>query len=332
MTIPPDVTLQALALDDADQVEAAYLVASRCELDAVGWTDTTRESVRASLTAPDAWPEQHVLAFRAGEAVGLLVAERDLDAREVFLDAFAVGEQSSVVLRALLERGLAAAGGLADDDPVTPAQPPDDAYSLSQDVWQVVSASLGGDHAYADVLAGLGYRPIRRFWRMLLDLASVAPEAPPAPAGVSRRSVAGDADRRILHALFNESFTDHFGNTHERAFDEWIAAIEALPGTDPERWWIASLEGRDVGLCIMDDSKEEFGEGYVRTLGVVESARGRGIGRWLLECAAADSVARGRSGLALAVDGENTTGATVLYESVGFATRQVIDVWCYPLT
>ena len=88
----------------------------------------------------------------------------------------------------------------------------------------------------------------------------------------------------------------------------------------------------DVGLCILDDSKAEFGEGYVRTLGVVEGARGRGIGRWLLECAAADSVRRGRTGLALAVDGENTTGATALYESVGFSTRQVIDLWCYPLT
>ena len=148
---------------------------------------------------------------------------------------------------------------------------------------------------------------------------------------MSRRSVAGEGDRRALHALFNASFAEHFGNTHEREFEAWIAGIEALPGADPERWWIATLDGEDVGLCILDDSKEEFGEGYVRTLGVVEDARGRGIGRWLLECAAADAVRRGRTGLALAVDGENTTGATALYESVGFETRQVIDVWCYPL-
>ena len=331
MTTPPDVSLHALAVDDDAQVEAAYLVASQCELDAVGWTDSTRESVRASLVGPDAWPEQHLLARHAGEVVGLLVAERDLDGREVFLDAYAVGELSPVVQRALLEHGLTAARTLATADPVSRGLLPHDLYALSQDVWQVVSASFAGDRAYAVVLSDLGFRPIRRFWRMLLDLSSTLPGEPPAPAGVSRRSVGGEGDRRALHALFNASFAEHFGHTHEREFEDWIAGVEALPGTDPGRWWIATLDGTDVGLCILDDSKEEFGEGYVRTLGVVEGARGRGIGRWLLACAAADSVRRGRTGLALAVDGENTTGATALYESVGFATRQVIDLWCYPL-
>lgn len=331
MTAPPGITLRTLHPQDPDHVEAAYVVAARCELDAVGWTDSTRESVGASLTSPDAWPEQHLLAFQANEAVGLLVAERDLGGREVFLDAYAVGEAAATVQRALLERGLTAARELAHDHPAPAGPPCDDPYALTPDVWQAVSASFAADRAYADVLAGLGFREIRRFWRMLLDLTSVTATEPLAPTGVSRRIVSGDHDRRVLHALFADSFSDHFG-THERGFDEWIATVEALPGTDPERWWIATLDDADVGLCILDDSKAEFGEGYVRTLGVVESARGRGIGRWLLQCAAADAVARGRTGLALAVDGENTTGATALYESVGFTTRHVIDLWCCPIT
>ena len=98
----------------------------------------------------------------------------------------------------------------------------------------MVSASFAADRAYADVLSGMGFRPIRRFWRMLLDLASSARRRNrPRPAGVGRRTVSGDGDRRALHALFTESFADHFGDTHERGFDEWIASIEALPGTDP---------------------------------------------------------------------------------------------------
>lgn len=331
MSAAPDVALQTLQADDPAHVEAAYLVASRCELDAVGWTDSTRESIRATLTAPDAWPDQHLLSLRGTEPVGLLVVERDLVGREVFLDAYAVGETSSTVQRALLERGLAAARSLAHDHPGPAGPPSDDPYVLTPDIWQAVSASFAADRAYADVLSGMGFRVIRRFWRMLLDLTSVTATEPLSPAGVSRRMVSSDNDRRVLHALFADSFADHFG-THERGFDEWIATIEALPGTDPDRWWIATLDGRDVGLCILDDSKAEFGEGYVRTLGVVESARGRGIGRWLLKCAAADAVARGSTGLALAVDGENTTGATALYESVGFTTRHVIDLWCCPLT
>ncbi len=133
-----------------------------------------------------------------------------------------------------------------------------------------------------------------------------------------------------MHRLFEESFAEHFG-AHTRPFEEWIADVEAMAGVDPTRWWIAEVDGQPAGLCILDDSKASFGDGYVRTLGVVPSARGRGVARWLLACAAADAVARGRTGLALAVDGQNTTGATDLYESVGFAIRQVIDVWCYPL-
>ena len=84
-------------------------------------------------------------------------------------------------------------------------------------------------------------------------------------------------------------------------------------------------------MCIVDDSKAEFGEGYVRTLGVLKEGRGRGIGRWLLGCAAADARQRGRTAIGLAVDGANTTGATALYESVGYRIRQEIDLYCYPL-
>jgi ribosomal protein S18 acetylase RimI-like enzyme len=143
--------------------------------------------------------------------------------------------------------------------------------------------------------------------------------------------VDGDADRRLIHALYCESFAEHFGSSNDRPFDDWIASVEGLPGTDPSRWWIATLDGKPVGICLLDDSKAEFGEGYVRTLGVIPAARGRGIATWLLACAAADCVERGRTGIALSVDGANTTGATVLYASVGYSTRQVIDVWCYPL-
>lgn len=331
MTSLPGVTLQSLRLDDEAQLEAAYLVASRCELDAVGWTDSTRASVKASLTAPDAWVEQHLLAFHEGEPVGLLVVELDTDGREVFLDAYAVGGMAAAVQRALIERGLAAAGELAHTHPAPAGTPVDDPYVLAPGIWQAASASFAADGAYAEVLADLGFRPIRRFWRMLLDLAAREPIEPLAPEGVSKRVVSGDEDRRMLHALFTESFAEHFG-AHERGFDEWMASVEALPGADPTRWWIATLDGTDVGLCILDDSKAEFDEGYVRTLGVLESARGRGIGRWLLECAAADAVARERTGLALAVDGENATGATALYESVGFTVRHAIDVWCQPLS
>ena len=260
------------------------------------------------------------------------MAECDRDGREVFLDAYAVGELAPVVQRALLERGLTAARALAATDPVPPGLLPRDPYAPSQDVWQVVSASFVGDLAYADVLSDLGFRPIRRFWRMLLDLSSTLPAEPPAPAGVSRRSVAGDGDRRALHALFNASFAEHFGSTHERAFDAWIAASRHSRAPIPSAGGSRPSTVR-MSACASSTTR--------RRSSARDTCAPSAWSRTRVGAGSADGCWRARRRMPSAVggpasrslcDGENTTGATALYESVGFATRQVIDVWCYPLT
>lgn len=329
MSLPGSIVIRPVIAEQ--DVDAALTVVSACELAGVGWTDATRESVTSQLAGPDSLAEAHLIAYDADQPVGLLTAEIDRHGREIFLDAFAIGDHAIALQCDLLTRGVRAAEQVAAADPVTLAAEFDNPYELSPDVWQVVSAAYEQDEEYRNVLVSLGFRPIRRFWRMLQDLSTTASERPEPPSGVALRVVDGDADRRIMHALFCESFADHFGSSHDRPFDDWIATVEGQPGTDPSRWWIASLDDRPVGICLLDDSKAEFGEGYVRTLGVITAARGRGIATWLLACAAADSAERGRTGIALSVDGENTTGATALYTSVGYATRQVIDVWCYPL-
>ena len=328
MTLPPGLTASPLDVDDPAQVDAAARVRIAGDLAAVGWTNETRESVLAALVSPIAWPEQHRLVHDRDGAVGLLIAERISSRREVFLDVAAVGAMATGIERALIEEGLAAVRRLAAaDDGCRPVAEP---YLPNDGIWQVVTAGWDVEEDYFAVLDALGFRPIRRFWRMRWDLAAGAPAHPPAPAGTTRRVVDGDEDRRLLHRLFEESFAEHFG-AHARPFEVWIEELEGSAGVDPSRWWIAEVNGMPAGLCILDDSKASFGDGYVRTLGVVPSARGHGVARWLLACAAADAVARGRTGLALAVDGENTTGATDLYESVGFVIRQVIDVWCCPI-
>ena len=297
----------------------------------MGSTTETRESVRAHLGGPQAWRGQCRCVYESERPVAVLSAELDRDGREVFLDAYAIGPQARLLQRTLLELGIDATRSLAaaDDEQVLP--PDGDEYAMSAAFWQVLAGAGEQDEGYQEVLQDIGFRPIRRFWRMVRDLSDCSATEAPAPTGVARRVVAGDDDRRLLHSVFRESFAEHFGMTHEDRWEDWITKLLALPGSDPSRWWIAELDGQPVGLCILDDSKAEFDEGYVRTLGVIPSARGRGIARWLLRCAAADSVSRGRAGIALSVDGENTTGATALYESEGYVTREAIDVFCYPL-
>ncbi|MDO8307789.1 MAG: GNAT family N-acetyltransferase [Actinomycetota bacterium] len=330
MQLLPGVTARRVDVDDADDLERAYVVSRECELAGVGHSDATRESVRAALTSPDAARDAHLMALEGEVPVGLLVVESFPSEREVYVDAYGVGPRAGDVVTALLGRAVALGESLAADDPGPGLPAGTDRFALDPRLWQVTSGAYEQDVAYREALRGHGFREIRRFWRMRKDLAGVSPSRPEAPQGATFRPAGGSDDRLALHRVFEESFADHFGHAAMPAHD-WLARIEALPGSDAERWWLALLDGVPVGLCIQDDSRAEFGEGYVRTLGVVPSGRGRGIARWLLGCAAADAVSRGRHAIALAVDGQNTTGATALYQSVGYEARHVIDVWCRPV-
>lgn len=309
-----DLVLASLDIEDADQVSAALALVSADEIGVVGFTEETAETFRVRLAHPDSLVEGNRLAWRDGSPVGVLLVEMDRHGRDVFLDAYAPVPDRTDVMRALLDDGLATARAIA-----------------RADAWHVEGGCYGQDEEYASALSLTGFTAVRRFWRMRQGLAGMSSTEPPTPPGVTRRIVSGEDDRRSLHALFTTSFAEHFGTSNDRPFEEWIASVEAAPGVDPERWWIASLDGVDVGLCILDGSRAALGCGYVRTLGVIPDARGRGVARWLLGCAAADAVARGHSELMLTVDGENTTGATALYESVGYRIDEVIDLWRQPV-
>ncbi|MGW2557740.1 GNAT family N-acetyltransferase [Streptomyces sp. NPDC001514] len=67
--------------------------------------------------------------------------------------------------------------------------------------------------------------------------------------------------------------------------------------------------------------------GWVRALGVLPSARGRGIGALLLRQAFAEFARRGRTTVGLAVDTGNTTGALRLYERSGMSLHYSADTW-----
>ena len=317
-------------VDPETDVAAVYSLVRTHELEAMGWSDVTLDEVEWMMTNPEAMLDEHRVLEVGGVPVGALLVEVQPHGREVFLDPYAVGTDHRPMLDALLQVGLAAAPRLSSVNPAPP-QPSGDPYVLAADRWQVLSGAFRQDAAHSAALAGAGFRPIRTFWRMAWDVSGVSSQHLRPPAGVTRRAASNDDDLRIIHALDRDTFSEHFGSTHDEPYDEWLASTLARPGYSIERCWIAELDGEPVGVCIEDDSRAEFGEDHVGLLGVTKAVRGRGIARWLLTCAALDALERGRTVLCLSVDGENTTGATALYDSMGFAQRSVFDVWCYPL-
>jgi ribosomal protein S18 acetylase RimI-like enzyme len=145
---------------------------------------------------------------------------------------------------------------------------------------------------------------------------------------VTLRTAQAEADQRVVHALFQESFAQHFDH-HAEEYEPWRVRMNA----DELDWslvWIASLDQpgaapADVGVLLGRNNRETMG--WVRGLGVLPSGRGRGIATFLLRVAFAEFARRGRDQVGLGVDTENVTNALRLYEGLGMTLHFAADTW-----
>jgi mycothiol synthase len=172
----------------------------------------------------------------------------------------------------------------------------------------------GNDAAACALLCERGYTITRHDWEMAIAVDKTF-ERPGAPAGITVEPFDWDRDAEELHRVVNAAFSEHRNNA-PRPFDQWVAEAKADPRFDPSLWWVArdAASAEIVGALIGID----FGRyGHVRTLGVLKSHRGRGVGEALLKTSFAQFAERGHTRVGLGVDSENATGATRLYERAG---------------
>ncbi|OAR24648.1 acetyltransferase [Streptomyces sp. ERV7] len=173
----------------------------------------------------------------------------------------------------------------------------------------------------AALLTGRGWRTVRRHHVLTRPIAPGADPVPEPPAGVRLRPCADDADRRAAHRLHQETFARHF-DFRPQGYEQWLRQV----APDWPLVWIAAVEGiGDAAVLITRDDRE--GMGWIRTLGVLEQVRGRGLASHLLRHAFAVYALRGRDTIGLGVDTENVTGALRLYESHGMGVHYAVDTW-----
>lgn len=169
-----------------------------------------------------------------------------------------------------------------------------------------------------------GWRTIRRFNVLTRPVSAEADPTPEPPPGVRLRTCEAEADRRAAHAVLQSSFSSHFDH-HELTYEQWLA----LFGDELFDWslvWLAAVDGiGDAGVLHGRNDREAMG--WVRSLGVLEAGRGRGIGSLLLRTAFAEFARRGRDTVGLGVDTANVTDALRLYEGLGMARHYAIDTW-----
>jgi mycothiol synthase len=174
------------------------------------------------------------------------------------------------------------------------------------------------DQAARVLFAGIGFRPVRRYTDMTLDLASASIPKLENYDLVHRSLEPGDEEK--LTRLQNLAFGGSWG---------------FCPNTTPETAWLLNVRGYGHEGAIMtyrgDDvvgycwTAEIYGSGQkdgavlgrIHMMGIMPAFRGRGLGKYILWSGLKHLAGKGIHSVELTMDNENPA-ARSLYERAGF--------------
>ena len=255
-----------------------------------------------------------------GEPVGSVYVKTEAAPRDVYADVVALpGPQRDAVLAVAVDHAVAAARRI-----VAAAEEP--GWTLRITCWST-------DDVLARLLEERGFAFVRRFLRMRIDSDSPAipAAAPDLPPGVEIVVRDDEETRRAIWAVDNEAFLDHW-NFVPASWEEWWDEFGSGESRDPDGWWLLTVDGEPAAICMLDERRAEFGEGYVNILGVRRQFRRRGFAALLLQRAFVRYRDLGRSATLLGVDATNLTGAVGVYERVGMHAELVQHGWALELS
>lgn len=175
------------------------------------------------------------------------------------------------------------------------------------------SAVFGSDSRAHALLESRGFRPVRHFYRMMVDLVEPPPK-PRWPSGFVVSTLDYPTDARAFHEALEEAFEEEWDHAPE-SFEDWHERRTKKMAFDPSLWFVVR-DGDEIAAVAVCDWKR-FGMGFVGAIGVRKRWRRRGLGLGLLHHAFAEFYRRGERRVGLGVDASNPTGATQLYERAG---------------
>jgi mycothiol synthase len=270
------------------------------------WTETDllREWRELGDLERDAW-----LVERDGAAAGYATLRDDGDGR---LDADGYVHPDHI--------GNGVGGRLID---LTEARAAELASGSTEPKVVLRNAVLHADARARALLEARGYRTVRSFLRMRIDMDG-PPPAPQWPAGVTPSAFRPGIDEAAVHACVNESFAQEWSHQPE-TLAEWSARKFSDPRFDPGLWLIARDGDEVCGVALSTPGQFEIG--FVNALGVRAPWRKRGLGLALLHGAFGLFWERGEHRVGLGVDSDNPTGARKLYERAGMHAAWQADVY-----
>jgi mycothiol synthase len=178
--------------------------------------------------------------------------------------------------------------------------------------------------------AGLTERRwFRQMERPLTDLP-----APPPAVGFEIVPFSPDRDDEVRRA-HNTAFLDHHGSS-ERDPEAWRSLFTGQRAFRPDLSVLALADGAVAGYAlayIFEADARATGKRQIHfgQIGVLPSARGRGVASALIATALRAGAADGCVTAGLDVDSDNVTGALRLYERLGFTTTRTQVSWSLDL-
>lgn len=171
------------------------------------------------------------------------------------------------------------------------------------------------------VLEQHGFVLNRYFLRMARSLHEPMPE-PQLPPGFTIRPINGTGEAAAWIDMFNLSFIDHW-NHHDKTVDERLHWMREAQYNGERDLVAVAPDGTLAAFAfcgIYEEENKRTGrnEGWVNLLGTRRGYRNIGLGRAILLAGMQRLKADGADAAVLGVDAASLTGATRLYESVGF--------------
>ncbi|GGK76020.1 GNAT family N-acetyltransferase [Ornithinimicrobium pekingense] len=177
---------------------------------------------------------------------------------------------------------------------------------------------LHGSSASA-MLARRGYRVVRYYNELVRPLDGPV-EVPPVE-GVTLVSPGAEHEEAVRLA-HNDAFRDHWGSGEQSA-ESWHERWTGRAARGDVSTVALDVDGRALAYVLCAEWVDR--ELYVNLVGTVRDARGRGLARAAL-LRTIDLAARSGAydTIELGVDSENPSGATRLYENVGFTLKHQV--------
>jgi mycothiol synthase len=181
---------------------------------------------------------------------------------------------------------------------------------------------VSGDDRAKQLLETRGYAITRSFWHMVFDLSDRIDQRR-LPHGVEIRRFETERDRRAVHSMMEEAFSEHYGYA-PTSFTDWWQQVVTRSDFDPTLWLLAWHAGEVIAGVIGGHRGDDA---WIHDVGVLPAWRRRGLARSLLSRALDEFCRRGYRRAGLNVDASNESGATQLYRSMGFRIATTFDAY-----